>query len=131
MPIIYKVVTRINRTSCFAPNPFSLKYKKGAIVNAIENSVGIVCSKTLTQAEIFISTSGGWNRLRAIKVRGIGRGRRIQNFQGTTSPSVIRGIIEEIKHFGIKEALKRLYNRSSQSASVLDVICYKSVEVLE
>lgn len=114
--IRYKIVT-VDRGSC-ALDPYDFpdyykKYQKNTIVKATDGSLGIFCFDTIENATEF---RRGTTLI--VKVKSIGKGKRIKNRAITT---------HSLEFFNF-------YNRKRNSKCHIipkGTICYPAVEVLE
>ena len=134
MPIRYKVIRSRTRTSAIVGTKyygkFCLTYKKGTIVTAPKDSIGIITSQTRRKAERWITKGGQFHvdvPLTIIKVRGIGKAIRIKDFHGKCHLEHILDISKIISTLGVRKALSKLIGFGNR----LDIFCYKSVDVLE
>ena len=110
----WKVVTR-ERTSFVAEGKYKLKYRKGAIVHALPNTVGIFTFKTKAQAEELMNLVPGL----ILKVRPIGRGKTPKAISAWTSAENLN----EFYRTGMRNGVDPIPPDGT--------ICYPAVEVLD
>jgi len=85
-------------------NKVTLTYTKGKTVIPDKDTLGVLVFETKKQAEIFRDFSVSANDTKVIKVRGIGKGRRIKVINGYFSD--IAGVILRLSSLTYKERLK-------------------------
>ena len=133
MPIRYKVVKHMQggrfSVTVWRDSRYCLKYPKGVVVEALENTLGIMTFNTFRNAQEFMTWNlSGNHDYSIIKVNGIGRGRKIKLVLWTPVDTDIDELGEKIKKVGWKASLKSwLSGRISPAGT----ICYKAIEVLE
>jgi len=66
------------RVSAFARGNYSLDYRKGTTVTAVQNTLGIAVFKTRKQADRFMMVSVPVLPFQRIRVRPIGRGKNVE-----------------------------------------------------
>lgn len=118
MIIRWKVVDEKRRSYIVSPNSIhSLLYIKGTIVEEKIKGLGIMCFETEEQARDFGRFNPpGYRKI--IKVRAIGRGKRIKIIA-----RIWKGSMLEKYLFSFKDV-------AGQRMAPIGTICYKSVEVL-
>lgn len=114
------------RTSMYAQGIYCKKYKEGSVVNAVPGTLGIMTFNTYSNALQFVRGRPAGSRFQIVKVRPIGKGKRIK--------FVSAGQHEErIRRFYKNQQLiedERLIPEGASPAPK-GTICYQSVEVLE
>ena len=118
--IRYKI-TRYDR-SMYAEGIYCKMYEKETIVNAVPGTFGIMTFDTFLNASEFLGEKKG----KIIKVRPIGRGKRIKFISAGQYEGAIRRFYED-------QFYKNSFPQFSSNLSPVPkgTICYQSVEVLE
>jgi len=113
---VWKVVKK-NRTSCFVERcRYQLTYKKGEIVKAREETLGIFCFKRKKDAENFIDVNHSKNII--IKVEPIGRGKKAF-------------LISRLGYKNFKLFYSNDFANANTFQAPCGTICYPSIKVLE
>ena len=134
MPIRYKVVGPLRRSSCYhiayAIGRYLRKvYIKGKIIEAIEGSPGIFTFDTKKNASFFIDQYDSYD-LQIIKVRGIGKGTR--NIKMLRVSDLYEGFPrEKLFRFMKNKPSSYIMKKEEIQQSFKGTIVYKSVKVLE
>ena len=122
--ILWKVVNEDRKSiSVSDSKKFSLRYKKGKIVKAKRNSLGIFCFKTKVEALVFSELSHHlFNSYSILRVLPQERGRK---------PKIISSKITERRITLFYDSINRYNNYMFSCAPPCGTICYPSVLVLD
>lgn len=122
MPIRWKVVTEDRKSCLVIASLYCYYYKKGSVVKARKETIGIMTFLTLKEAQNFREVRSG----KIIKVEGLGRGKRpkykdLCHFMDVLSfyTRILSG------KSGHKEVII-----NNEYAGPKGTICYKKVKVL-
>ncbi len=126
MLIRWKVVTE-DRKSCLITGKYCLYYKKGSVVEARKETVGVMTFTTKVTAEKFIlhALIPGQERYIVIKVKGLGKGRKPKEKDLCHYTDV--KIFYEKLLVGLFYRKSRVKDNYSSSPGTM---CYKKVKVL-
>ena len=128
--IRYKVVIRKTRESIIGmlhnrpkKSSYILKYKKGTIVTAPKNTVGILVFKTLSNAEKFMEIYSDPTYYKILKIEGIGKGKTIKRlFSDGDSWGFFTSLVVSV--FNENPMMQKM-------SAPVGTMAYKAVRVLE
>ena len=120
MSIRYKILTKYGRKSMFARGMYSLKYKKGDIVQALPDTLGIMVYKSRWQAARFMDSRGYEESIFIII--------RVKTFSRGVVP---KKISSRVSGKYITMFYDKIFQLQYKMPPPMGTICYDKVEVID